>query len=228
MSKKSKEKAKKVISERTAVKAIITSYVCYGLLIFFMFNLLKNSVSSAILANIEQNLPKLGYIVPTLFGIITICLIHILCRICTLDVFKKCKLDKEKEKYVNRNLKIFFVVIILFSIFYSFISLSIAVNMDLQSVNLSSVQYGQVFSPLFTKELTNEMIKDFNNFKDYAFKDTFISEIFFIVGFISLASFQRKMIETYNQPEEESETVEENKEQEMPKVPETVTEAEQA
>lgn len=229
MSKKSKEKAKKVISERTAVKAIITSYVCYGLLIFFMFNLLKNSVSSAILANIEQNLPKLGYIVPTMFGIMTICLIHILCRICTLDVFKKCKLDKEKEKYVNRNLKIFFVVIILFSIFYSFISLSIAVNMDLQSVNLSSVQYGQVFSPLFTKELTNEMIKDFNNFKDYAFKDTFISEIFFIIGFISLASFQRKMIETYNDSEkEENEMVEENKEQEIQKVPETVTEAEQA
>ena len=226
MSKKSKEKAKKVISERTAVKAIITSYVCYGILIFFMFNLLKNAVSSAILANIEQNLPKLGYIVPIMFGIITVCLIHILCRISTLDVFKKCKLDKEKEKYVNRNLKVFFVVIILFSIFYSFISLSIAVNMDLQSVNLSSVQYGQVFSPLFTEELTNEMIKDFNNFKDYAFKDTFISEIFFIIGCISLASFQRKMIETYNKSEE-NETVDENKEQEMPKVPETVTEAEQ-
>ena len=226
MSKKSKENVKKVISERTTVKAIITSYVCYGILIFFMFNLLKNAVSSAILANIEQNLPKLGYIVPIMFGIITVCLIHILCRISTLDVFKKCKLDKEKEKYVNRNLKVFFVVIILFSIFYSFISLSIAVNMDLQSVNLSSVQYGQVFSPLFTEELTNEMIKDFNNFKDYAFKDTFISEIFFIVGFISLASFQRKMIETYNKSEE-NETVDENKEQEMPKVPETVTEAEQ-
>ena len=226
MSKKSKENVKNVISERTTVKAIITSYVCYGILIFFMFNLLKNAVSSAILANIEQNLPKLGYIVPIMFGIITVCLIHILCRISTLDVFKKCKLDKEKEKYVNRNLKVFFVVIILFSIFYSFISLSIAVNMDLQSVNLSSVQYGQVFSPLFTEELTNEMIKDFNNFKDYAFKDTFISEIFFIIGFISLASFQRKMIETYNKSEE-NETVEENKEQEMPKVPETVTEAEQ-
>lgn len=226
MSKKSKENVKKVISERTTVKAIITSYVCYGILIFFMFNLLKNAVSSAILANIEQNLPKLGYIVPIMFGIITVCLIHILCRISTLDVFKKCKLDKEKEKYVNRNLKVFFVVIILFSIFYSFISLSIAVNMDLQSVNLSSVQYGQVFSPLFTEELTNEMIKDFNNFKDYAFKDTFISEIFFIIGFISLASFQRKMIETYNKSEE-NETVDENKEQEMPKVPETVTEAEQ-
>ena len=70
------------------------------------------------------------------------------------------------------------------------------------------------------------MIKDFNNFKDYAFKDTFISEIFFIIGFISLASFQRKMIETYNKSEE-NETVDENKEQEMPKVPETVTEAEQ-
>ena len=226
MSKKSKENVKKVISERTTVKAIITSYVCYGILIFFMFNLLKNAVSSAILANIEQSLPKLGYIVPIMFGIITVCLIHILCRISTLDVFKKCKLDKEKEKYVNRNLKVFFVVIILFSIFYSFISLSIAVNMDLQSVNLSSVQYGQVFSPLFTEELTNEMIKDFNNFKDYAFKDTFISEIFFIIGFISLASFQRKMIETYNKSEE-NETVDENKEQEMPKVPETVTEAEQ-
>lgn len=226
MSKKSKENVKKVISERTTVKAIITSYVCYGILIFFMFNLLKNAVSSAILANIEQNLPKLGYIVPIMFGIITVCLIHILCRISTLDVFKKCKLDKEKEKYVNRNLKVFFVVIILFSIFYSFISLSIAVNMDLQSVNLSSVQYGQVFSPLFTEELTNEMIKDFNNFKDYAFKDTFISEIFFIIGFISLASFQRKIIETYNKSEE-NETVDENKEQEMPKVPETVTEAEQ-
>ena len=226
MSKKSKGNVKKVISERTTVKAIITSYVCYGILIFFMFNLLKNAVSSAILANIEQNLPKLGYIVPIMFGIITVCLIHILCRISTLDVFKKCKLDKEKEKYVNRNLKVFFVVIILFSIFYSFISLSIAVNMDLQSVNLSSVQYGQVFSPLFTEELTNEMIKDFNNFKDYAFKDTFISEIFFIIGFISLASFQRKMIETYNKSEE-NETVDENKEQEMPKVPETVTEAEQ-
>ena len=35
-----------------------------------------------------------------------------------------------------------------------------------------------------------------------------------------------KIIETYNKSEE-NETVDENKEQEMPKVPETVTEAEQ-
>ena len=146
MSKKSKENVKKVISERTTVKAIITSYVCYGILIFFMFNLLKNAVSSAILANIEQNLPKLGYIVPIMFGIITVCLIHILCRISTLDVFKKCKLDKEKEKYVNRNLKVFFVVIILFSIFYSFISLSIADDNDSSILSKSANQVVFSFS----------------------------------------------------------------------------------
>ena len=37
-----------------------------------------------------------------------------------------------------------------------------------------------------------------SSIKVYAFKDAFISEAFFIIGFISLSSFQRNMIETYN------------------------------
>ena len=198
MSTVTKEKTRKEISERTAIKAIITSYVCYGLITFFIYNLLKSAVSSAIINNIHNNISILGYVVPAMFGILSVCLIHILCRLSTIDVFKKCSMDTSKTDYVMRNLKIFFVVIILTSIVYSFISLNMSLNLDSQSIQLSSLQYSQVFSIEHTKQLEQEMQTEFNNFRDYAFKDAFISEIFFIIGFISLSSFQRKMLETYN------------------------------
>ncbi len=188
----------KEISGRTAIKAIITSYVCYGLITFFLYNLLKSSISSALISNINNNLSVLAYVVPTMFGIITLCLIHILCRFSTIDVFKKCTMDISKTDYVMKNLKIFFVIVILVSIFYSFTSLFISVNLDSQSVQISTMEYTKIFSPEHSKLLVDEMVNNFNKFRDYAFKDAFISEVFFIVGFISLSSFQRKMIETYN------------------------------
>ena len=228
-------KEKKTITEKTAIKAIITSYVCYGLLTFFMFNLIKSSVSSAILRYITLNLSALGYLIPTIFGILSLCIIHLLCRISTIDVFKKCSMDTSKTSYVMKNLKIFFVIVILFSIFYSFITLAISINLDLQAVNISSMQYRQVFSTKHTQLLTEEMIENFNNFRDYAFKDTFISEAFFVVGFISLSSFQRKMLETYNGKEpksiekinKKSTKKESKKEEKTEPVVETVTEAEE-
>ena len=180
----------KEISGRTAIKAIITSYVCYGLITFFLYNLLKSSISSALISNINNNLSVLAYVVPTMFGIITLCLIHILCRFSTMDI--------SKTDYVMKNLKIFFIIVILVSIFYSFTSLFISVNLDSQSVQISTMEYTKIFSPEHSKLLVDEMVNNFNKFRDYAFKDAFISEVFFIVGFISLSSFQRKMIETYN------------------------------
>lgn len=198
MSKVTNEKTRKEISERTAIKAIITSYVCYGIITFFIYNLIKNAVSSAILENIHNNIDALGYIIPTMFGIISLVIIHILCRLSTVDVFKKCSMDTSKTDYVMKNLKIFFVVIILVSIFYSFTSLFVSLNYDSQSVQILTMQYNKIFSSEHSQELVNEMIDNFNTFRNYAFKDSFISEAFFIVGFISLSSFQRKMLETYN------------------------------
>lgn len=191
-------KEKKQIAERVAIKGIVTGYVGYGLIFFFIFNLLKSSVSSAILANIENNLAVLGYVIPAIFGIITVVLIHFLCRLSTVDLFRKCKMDASKTKYVVKNLKIFFVLTIIFSIFYTFTALYISLQLDVQSIAMSKSQYLQVFTPAFANKLTNEMLADYNNFKDYAFKDAFISEIFFVIGIISLSSFQRKMIEEYN------------------------------
>ena len=72
MSEVTEVKTKKQIPERTAIKAIITSYVCYGLITFFIYNLLKSSISSLLVQSIEKNLPVLGYIIPTMFGIITL------------------------------------------------------------------------------------------------------------------------------------------------------------
>lgn len=198
MSEVTEVKTKKQIPERTAIKAIITSYVCYGLITFFIYNLLKSSISSLLVQSIEKNLPVLGYIIPTMFGIITLVIIHLLCRISTFDVFKKCSMDASKTDYVMKNLKIFFVIVILASMFYSFTALYISINLDSQSVQISTLEYSRIFSSEHSKLLVDDMINDFNNFRDYAFKDAFISEAFFIIGFISLSSFQRNMIETYN------------------------------
>lgn len=195
-------KEKKQIAERTAIKAIITGYVGYGLIFFFLYNLLKSTISSAILENIESNLGALGYIMPIIFGIITVILIHFLCRLSTIDLFRKCKMDVSKTKYVVKNLKIFFVLVIIFSIFYTFTSLYISLQLDVQSIAMSKAEYLQVFTPAFANKLTNEMLADYNSFRDYAFKDAFISEIFFVIGIVSLSSFQRKMIEEYNAGEE--------------------------
>ena len=115
---------------------------------------LPKNISYLVLDNTNftnNNLSVLAYVVPTMFGIITLCLIHILCRFSTIDVFKKCTMDISKTDYVMKNLKIFFVVVILVSIFYSFTSLFISVNLDSQSVQISTMEYTKIFSPEHSK-----------------------------------------------------------------------------
>ena len=211
MGKHNKEKVKKEISEKVAVKAIITSYICYGFIFFFIYNILKNTVSTSILENIQKNLNQLGYLIPVLFGILTLFIIHLLCRLSTVDVFRKCTMDPKKTKYVMQNLKVFFVGLILVSLVYTYVSLYVSINIDSQSVLMSTMQYSKVFSPGFTTKLSQEMLTNFNNFRDYAFKDAFISEVFFVVAIISLSSFQRKMLDVYNTFDAEEEAQEELK-----------------
>ena len=191
---------KKEISEKVAVKAIITSYVCYGLILFFLCNLLKNLIQTAVLSSnlTIVTINKLGFLLPAIFGIIISFLIHILSRVCVLDVFRKCKINPEKVDNIVKSLRIFFVLIMLGSIVYSLFTLYIVLNQDTVAMKLVILENKNIFSPKHITQITQSMIEKFVKFRSYAYKDAFISEIFIIGSFLSISSMQKKLINEYN------------------------------
>ena len=205
---------KKEISEKVAIKAIITSYVCYGLILFFLCNILKNIIQTAVLSSnlTIVTVNKLGFLLPAIFGILISFLIHILSRVCVLDVFRKCKVNPDKINYIVRNLRVFFIIIMFGSILYSFLTLYIVLNQDTTAMQLAIIENKNIFSPQHITNLTTVMIQNFVKFRSYAYKDAFISEIFIIGSFLSIGSMQKKLITEYNSINIESKEPEEAKE----------------
>lgn len=83
---------KKEISARTTVKAIITGFVSYGIIINFLC-LLIIAIGNYFLKNVPGSTARGLYITLPLMAVIIIYfIIHIICRLSTYDVFKNVRL----------------------------------------------------------------------------------------------------------------------------------------
>lgn len=196
---------KKEISARTTVKAIITGFVSYGIIANFLC-LLVLAIVNYFLSSLKGDLTNGLYITVPLIAIIFVYfIVHGICRISTYDTFKKCKTNPENYKKIVKYLNIFFILCIVLSIAIFLGLLYLNLEYQVKSIEFSVLQYKQNFSQEFTDYLKNEMIDTYNVSKSNAITSTIILEIGFMISFISLIPYQRKMILKYNEFEPKKE-----------------------
>lgn len=192
---KKKVVEKQEINVKTSVKAIITGFVAYGIICAFICFFL--SVVIDILLT-EFNNFKLAILVPIAGSIFLYYIIHGLCRISTYDVFKKCKINPDNIDSISKKMNLFFIFCIIFILIISIIFLVFKLDSLYTQVEISKLQYDQVFSKNFSNQLISEELEKYNSEKTYTIISTIIIELGLFISILSLIPFQKKMIKEYN------------------------------
>ena len=189
---------KKVIPAKTVVKGLITGFVSYGIIIGFLL-LVVALIFSTTISNIsDANQKVLSISLPLLFAFILYFVIHSICKISTIDLFKKCKTNSENLPEISQKMNLFFLVCIILFVILSNCLLVLKLSNERKSIDVASETYNQVFSDNFTKTLTNEMLADYNETKNQTLVSAIIIELSLVVSFFSLIPYQKKMILEYN------------------------------
>lgn len=188
---------KKEISVRTSVKAIITGFVAYGIILLFLC-LLASLFSGAIINSIENiNKSLIFTIVTVIETIILFFLIRTLCKLSTFDVFKKCTTNPENVDQISKKLTVFFIICAIFFVFVSIFFSIIRNNNEYKSIEIVKMQYSQVFSDDFTEQLTNNILKEFEQEKQISLISTIIVDLGLVISFISLIPYQKEILKKY-------------------------------
>lgn len=188
----------KEISAETTVKAIITGFVSYGIISVFLC-LLIFSIGNYFLSQFSESAAQGLYItIPLLASIMLYLIIHLICRISTYDVFKKCKVNPQNYKTIIKCLNIFFIICIVLSIVLFLSLLYLNLEYQLKSIEFASIKYKKVFSENHIKILRSEMNSAFEKSKTNLTTSTIILLIGLSTSFLSLIPYQRKMILEYN------------------------------
>lgn len=190
--------SKKEINVKTSVKAIITGFVAYGIILFFIFSC-GYLLIDALIDSLENiNKLALSVTLAIIGSIILFFVIHGLCRLSTYDVFKKCKTDSENIHKISQKLNLFFLICVILSVLLSISFLFLRIDSIYKSIQISEMQYEQVFSSSFTQQLTNDMLKNYNEEKINLLFSTIILELGFVNAVFSLIPYQKKMLKLYN------------------------------
>lgn len=191
----------KEISAKTTVKAIITGFVSYGIITIFIC-LLIFAIGNYFLSQFSGTAAQELYItLPLIAAIMLYFIIHLICRISTYDVLKKCKVNPNNYKSIVKSLNIFFIICIVLSIILFLSLLYLNLEYQLKSIELASIQYREVFSEDHINILQSEMNSIFEASKSNLTKSTVILVIGLSISFLSLIPYQRKMILQYNRYE---------------------------
>ena len=118
-------------------------------------------------------------------------IIHLICRISTYDVLKKCKVNPNNYKTIVKALNIFFIICIILSIILFLSLLYLNLQYQLKSIELASVQYREVFSENHIKILQSEMNSIYENSKTNLTTSTVILVIGLSISFLSLIIFNQ-------------------------------------
>lgn len=190
---------KKEINSKIAIKSLINSFVCYGILCIFLC-LFILSIATYFLKGFSGAAANGLYITLPLISIIILYfVIHSICKLSTYDVFKKSKTNPENYKDIVKHLNIFFIICIIISIVLFLGLLYLNLEYQAKSIELAELKYKEVFSAEHINILKSEMVNTYNESKTNLVISTVILEIGIAVSFLSLIPYQRKMILKYNE-----------------------------
>ena len=190
---------KQEINAHTTVRAIITGFVSYGI-IFVFICLLVYAIIEKFLSNFSGASARgLHITVPLLTIIVLYLAVHLICKLSTYDVFKKCKTKVENYKKINKYMNIFFIASIIVAVFAFSMLLYLNLKFQLVTIDYSISQYNNMFSKEHIQMLHDKMNTQFEDSKTNLIISTSILSAGVAISFLSLISYQRKMITRYNE-----------------------------
>ena len=194
-----KQTAKKVIPTSTVVKGLITGFISYGVLIYFLVLVIMFGINYAISLFPNPDTKILSVSVPLLLGLFIYVLSHAICKLSTVDLFSKCKTDEDNYPEIKNRMTTFFIVLTIVIIILSNALLCVRILNTEASIDIASNQYSQVFSKEFANSLTNKMLADYNMSKTQTIVSNVIIELAIIFGLLSCIPLQQKLILQYNE-----------------------------
>jgi hypothetical protein len=190
---------KKEITLGTTVKAVITGYVCYGILFGFLAFVVAVCIRWClnILPNVNKRVVSITIPLIALFFFYFIA--RGICHLSVHDVFKKCKTNPENLPKAFSRLKIFIMCVVAVLVVYSIGNIMINFNNDEQSIIISSYTYKALYSEEFAAKLTNDMTSDFEEEKINAIISNSILELGIVISLFSVIPLQKKLITEQNE-----------------------------
>ena len=190
---------RKEITAGTTVKAVITGYIAYGVLVGFIVYMVGLLVSWIVTQIPNANHRILSISLPILGVFCLYFVMHGVCKLSVYDVFKKCKTNPEGIEKIHTRLNLFLLICVAVSIVSMVMMMILNFNSERKSIAVSSYQYNAIHSEEFAKELTNEMVENFEMERANTIISTIILEAGMTLTYFSLIPYQRKMIEKYNE-----------------------------
>ena len=199
----SEKVVKKQISEKTAVKAIINGFIAYGVLFAILFLALGGVITYISKFVKEENIIIWEILVSLISCILIYSALHLICKLSNHDLFKNCKLDKEKNTYVCHKLNIFYILCIVFFVILILTSFFVKFTNQKNEIYLSYNKYlNDLSNEKNGQELANNYLLEMKEEYDINKKNTLIVSVILKLGivfsFISLIDYQKALIETYN------------------------------
>ena len=189
---------KKEISANTTVKAIITGFASYGI-IFYFITVVAGVASLNILENTKNVTNAKSIIFSIVFAILAFLIIRLICRVSTLDVFKKCKTNPENYKAINSKLVLFYIVFVCFSVIVGFTVLSLNMKNEMLDLKKEMLLDETVLSESFAEQLYRDRVEELQGRRYIMIIQATIVEVGVVLGFASLVKYQKKMLDRYNQ-----------------------------
>ena len=189
---------RKEISARVAVKAMITGYIAYGILIGFVIFVLGVALNWWLSDLPAKNERTLAIVIPIIGVILLYYILHFICKLSIFDVFRKCKINSKNMPIIISRMNLFILICVAFYVITSIILLNLNFNNQEQSILLASKKYGNIHSAQFTATLTREMVDDYNISKQNIIISTIILELGMVGSWFSIIPLQRKLILEYN------------------------------
>ena len=189
---------KKEITSKTTVKAIITGYVSYGILIGFIVYMLGLCVTFFVKQFTVIHIRLLSAIIAVIGAFLIYFTMHGVCKLSIYDAFKKCKTNPNNIEKIHTRLNLFILLCVVVSIVWIITMMILNFNADRKEIEISSYKYKEVYSEQFATSLTNKMIGEFQNERINTIISTVILELGMTISYFSVIPYQKKMIERYN------------------------------
>lgn len=194
-----KKEDKQEITLGTTVKAVITGYVAYGILIGFVTYITGIIINYCFKSIEGANLRVISITLPIIEAIFIYFIVRGVCKLSIYDVFKKCKTNPENLPRINSRLSLFIMIIVAVYVVGSIIVLQLDFNSKQESIIVSSYRYQNLYSEKFASDLTNKMQVDFKEEKENTIISTILIELGMVISLFSVIPLQRKLIEKENE-----------------------------
>ena len=189
---------KKEIAAGTVVKAVITGYIAYGILIGFIVFMVGLTVDWTVNQIPNADFEVLSISLPLMGALLLYYIVHGVSKLSIYDVFSKCKTNPDGVEKICTRLNLFVLICIVLSVVFFITTTGMTFSNQRRDIEISSMQYNQIYSKEFANQLTNDMLENYEMQKQNTIMSIIILELGVVVSFISLIPYQKKLIEKYN------------------------------